>query len=307
MRNVRALQVEFDSSRKVRETDEAVIVPYVLARECVSNYCSGRGYKPGIELRDAAFTLEGAWVVAYNHIKTVYVQDRGVIRGQVRDVSFDEKINAVVGDVYFLKAFCDAALLESVRNGTLSKDVSAAYFADEFAEPGKFGDDVYDFVQRNIMFGHVAVGLVEGRCPGPFCGLQTDSFDGFLRVNVRDKSQFACRLSTLTVDAKAGVYALVGKLKRNLTASGYASGDAVAREYLFEASKGWTLESAQAWVREHMDMGESVVSDLPRGMVSDSAEVVLARSRELLGNVPQGRKNVMTGAGWGARHHDGAL
>jgi hypothetical protein len=305
LRNVRASQIEFDSSRKVRETDEAVIVPYILARECVSDYCSGRGYKPGAELKDAAFTLEGAWVVAHDHIKTIHVQNRGVIRGRVQNVSFDDKMNAVVGDVHFLKALCDEALLESVRKSTLSKDVSAAYFADEIYEPGKFGDDVYDFVQRNFMFGHVAVGVVEGRCPGPFCGVQMDSFDGFLRVKVRDAALFACRLSTLAVDAKAGVFALVGKLKANLTASGYASGDAVVREYLFESSKGWTPDKAQAWVSEHAD------SALPRDRGSDSAElapdVVLRRSRELLSNMPKGRSNVMTSAGWCARHHDGAL
>jgi hypothetical protein len=344
VRNIRTSVVEFDSGSKIRETDEAVIVPAVLARECVSDYCNGRGYKPSAELKAAAFTLDGAWVVVYDHIPTTYVQDCSDIRGRIRDVAFNEKINAVVGDVWFLKAHCDQALLDKVRKGELAKDVSAAYFADEVFEPGKFGDDAYDFVQKNIMFGHVAVGVPEGRCPSPFCGLQMDRFDGFLRVNVRDPKLFACRLSTLAVDAKEGIYALVGKLKKNLLPSGYADGDAVARDFLFEASNGWTPEKAEAYVKEHADLAipgvatpnekppeeieakvaakvgqgidsvEDTTSILstpaldPRGNADEVLDplIVLACSRRLLGNVPKGRTNVMTSAGWGARHHDGA-
>jgi hypothetical protein len=311
LRNIRTLNVEFDSGSKIRETDEAVIVSAVLARECVSNYCNGRGYKPGSELKAAAFTLDGAWVVVYGHIPTVHVQNREVIRGRVRDVAFNEEINGVVGDLCFLKACCDQALLDKVRKGELAKDVSAAYFADEVSEPGEFGDDVYDFVQRNIMFGHVAVGLPEGRCPSPFCGLQMDSFDGFLRVNVRDPGLFACRLSTLAVNAQEGIYALVGKLKQNLQPSGYAEGDAVVRDFLFEVSKGWTPETANAYVKEHSDSANEPTgtSEGLGACVKLDPNEVLAQSRRLLSNMPSigGRQNVMTSAGWGARHHDGAL
>ncbi len=246
-------QTEFDSSKKIQETETAVIVPTILARECVSNYCNGRGFKPADELKAAAFTLDGAWVVVYNHVPTIEVRKRAVIRGKVKDIAFDEKTNSVFGNVYFMKALCDEALLERARKGELSKDVSCAYYSDDVCVPGTFAGEPYDFKQTNLMFGHVAVGVPEGRCPAPFCGLQMDSFDGFLRVNVLDPSLFACRLSTLAVNAKEGVYALVGKLKKNLLPSGFASGDAATREYLFEVSKGWTPEKAQAWVQENND------------------------------------------------------
>ena len=291
MRNIRVLEVEFDSVSKIRETAEAVVVPTILARECVSNYCNGRGYKPGVELKAAAFTLDGAWVVAFEHIPTVHVQDRADIRGRIKDVSFNEKINGIVGDTWFLKACCDQALLDKARKGELSKDVSAAYFADEIYEPGKFGDDAYDFVQKNIMFGHVAVGLPEGRCPSPYCGLQMDSFDGFLRVNVRDPGLFACRLSTLAVNVKEGVFALVGKLKKNLQSSGFAAGDAVVRDYLFEVSKGWTPGVAELYAKDHADsalLGVDREDTTSMPVVLDArskldACEVLARSRRLLG------------------------
>ncbi len=260
IKNIQTSPVEFDAIDKTRETDEAVILPAILARECVSKYCNGRGYKPAAELRDAAFTLLGALVVPYNHIPTVEVEDRSVARGQVHDVAFDDQINAIRGDVWFLKKYCDETLLNQARRGTLPKDISCAYRYYEVYEPGVFGADAYDFKQINIKFGHVAVGVPEGRCPGPYCGFQVDTPEGFLKVNVRDPNLFCCRLSTLTVNANEGVYALVGKLKQNLLASGYAGGDALERDFLFEVSKGWTLEKAASWLNTHKDAAQFTTS-----------------------------------------------
>ena len=122
------------------------------------------------------------------------------------------------------------------------------------------------------MFGHVAVGVVEGRCPSPFCGMNMDSYSSFLRVCVRDPALFvSCRLSTVALDAKAGVYALVGKLR------GEQSGDAVVRDYMFEVDKGWTLEKAEAWVETRMDEAET---DEPDEVLNPLE--VLARSRRLV-------------------------
>jgi hypothetical protein len=327
LKNGWTLRVEFDSSHKIRETDEAIIVPAVLARECVSTYRSGRGYKPGAELKAAAFALDGAWVVVGNHIPSVHVQDRSVIRGQVHDVSFNDEINGIVGDVHFLKSVCEEALLEQARKGELPKDASCAYYSDDIYERGEFAGDAYDFKQTNFMFGHVAVGAAEGRCPSPFCGLEMDSLDDFIRVNLKDPGLFTSRLSTLTVNAKDGIYALVGKLKENLQPSGFALGDAAVRDFLFEASKGWTPEKAEAYVKEHADIAvpgvatqegstdsaedtASIPEDLDASSKLDPKEV-LAKSRKLLhdGNMSStgDRKSVMTSAGWGARHHDGAL
>jgi hypothetical protein len=312
---VRTVQLEFDSAGQIKETNEALIVPYILARECVAEYCGGRGFKPGCELQDAAWTLKGQWVVAHSHADSVFVKNRSLIRGQIDpySVRFDDAINAVKGDVWFLKVLCDQTFLDSVRSGELHKDASAAYFCDEFDEAGKFGDDVYDFVQRNFMFGHVAVGVTEGRCPSPFCGMEMDGFDSFLRVRVLDPGLFvSCRLTTVAKDAKAGVYALVGKLKRNLTDSGYAKGEAVVRDFLFDVEKGWTPERADSWVQENHYSSDtmSVPETLDAASKLDPEEV-LAKSRRLLnhGNMSStgDRKSVMTSAGWGARHHDGAL
>jgi hypothetical protein len=108
-------------------------------------------------------------------------------------------------------------------------------------------------------------------------------------------------LRTVVLDSDLGVHAVVGKLK-------VAAKGTVVQDYLFDLAKGWTFEKAQAWVRENRDSADFTASEVSfdaRSALDPS--VVLALSRKLLGNMPQGRTNVMTGTGWGARHHDGAL
>jgi hypothetical protein len=83
--------------------------------------------------------------------------------------------------------------------------------------------------------------------------MQMDGFDNFLRVRVRDVSLFTCRLTSVAVDVAAGVFALVGKLKSNMERSGYARGEALICEYMFDTAKGWTPERANAWIADHCE------------------------------------------------------
>ena len=308
MQKVRATRViGADSSRQTVDNIDVLVVPAVLTRESILPFCEGLGYRPAAELEAAAFTLNGAWVVSYEHIDSVFVMNRLDICGQVENVSFDKSNNSIKGDIRFFKRFCNQPFLDSVKAGTL-KDVSVAYFCEEDFSPGEFGGAVYDFVQRNFMFGHVAAGVPEGRCPSPFCGLGCDSFkvkrlspqvtDKFIRVSIRDPELFVeDSFRTIAVSAKEGVHAVVGKLRSDLL------GNAAVQNYAFDMGKGWTLEKANAWVGKHTD-------SLPDTAGGLSPVEVLAQSRALLvyGNMflRGDRSSVMTSAGWGARHHDGA-
>jgi len=314
MKTIRANRVlGLDSAVQVRESEDELVVPAMLTRESILPFCEGRGYRSADELRASAFTLEGAWIVAYEHIDSVFVMDRGQIRGQVREVRFDSAGNSVKGDFHFFKAACDQAFLEGVKAGSLV-DVSVAYYCEEDWTPGEFGGEPYDFVQKNFMFGHVAAGVPEGRCPSPFCGMGCDSFlvksqrrfvcDKFVRFPVRDPGLFERSLRTVVLNSDLGVHAVVGKLK------GAAKGT-VVQDYLFDLAKGWTSEKAQAWVRENKDSADFTTSEVSldaRSSLDPSA--VLARSRELLGNMSSTGDRFGV-AEWrrhdGARHHDGAL
>lgn len=256
-RTIRMNQAEFDSSKKISETDAEVVVPAVLTRESILPFREGKGYRSAKELQDAAWTLEGAWIVAFSHIDTVFVTNRSDIRGKVQNVRYCSKINGILGDMHFLKANCDKALLEGVKKGEL-KDVSVAYFSEDVFAPGKFGDEPYDFLQQNFMFGHVAAGVPEGRCPSPFCGMTVDSLfakhadpevtEKYVRIRVRDPDLFVDgSFRTIVLSADEGIHAVIGKLKSD------PEGATVIQNYMFELAKDWTMEKAQAWVKKHKD------------------------------------------------------
>jgi hypothetical protein len=256
LRTVRAVRVEFDSSKKIRENQDELVVPAVLTRESILPFADGLGYRPAAELAAAAWTLEGAWVVAYSHIVTVFPMSREDVRGRVKDIVFDAEIQGVRGDIHFQKALCDEALLSDVRGGGL-KDVSVAYFCEDVFEPGEFAGERYDFRQENFMFGHVAAGVPEGRCPSPFCGMNVDSFkphldpevtEKYVRIRVKDPDLFVDgSFRTVVLSADQGIHAVAGKLKSS------PSGSTVVQNYMFELAKGWTLDKSEAWVKAHKD------------------------------------------------------
>jgi len=261
MRTYRAERIEFDSTKKIREDSDAVVVPAILTRESILPFADGKGYRSAKELADAAWTLEGAWVVAYDHILTVFPMSRDDIRGRIQNVSFDSTINGVRGEIRFIKALCDEKLLADVKRGNL-KDVSVAYFSEDVFESGMFAGEPYDFVQRNFMFGHVAAGVPEGRCPSPFCGMNVDSFkphkdpeetEDFIHIPVRDAGLFVDgSFRTIDIDADKGIKAVIGKLKSD------PKGSTVVQKFIFDKSKDWTMEKAKAWVAEHKDSLESM-------------------------------------------------
>jgi len=66
----------------------------------------------------------------------------------------------------------------------------------------------------------------------------------FIRSGHRDPSEFEPHsLRTITLSEEEGIKAVVGKLKGKTTTE--------VVSYLFERKRGWTLEKAKAWFREH--------------------------------------------------------
>ena len=273
LRTIRIVQVEMDASKQIRETEDSFVVPAILTRESILPFRDGRGYRPATELKDAAYTLEGAWVVAYNHVNSVFVNNRADIRGRVENARFCGKINGVLGDIRFFKNRCDQKFLDDIKCGEL-KDVSVAYFSDDDFTPGKWVDEPYDFVQRNFLFGHLAAGISEGRCPSPFCGMALDSLirlphkdpeetENFVHVPVRDADLFVDdSFRTITISEDEGIKAVIGKLKSD------PNDPTKVQKFIFDKAKDWTLEKAQSWVNEHKDSMDAewtteYINDLP--------------------------------------------
>jgi hypothetical protein len=272
-------KAEFDSAQNIKETESEIIVPGILERESILQYGNIRSYRSASELQAAAFTLEGAWIVAYRHTRTPHIVNRGDIRGRVRNVSWNSEINALVGEYHFVKSLCDAELLNQIKESQLNQDTSTAYYCSEVFEAGEFGGQKYDSRQEAIMFHHVAVGVPEGRCPSPYVGMM-DSFNDFLHISVKPEHLFA-RLTTVLVSAKDGIYALVGKLRQGTK-------ETLTCEYMFDSEKGWTQQKAEQWVKTQTNNAENSVKiqekleSKPEPEESLDAYEVLAKSRRLL-------------------------
>jgi len=270
-------KAEFDSAQNIRETEMEIIVPGILERESILQYGNIRSYRSAAELQAAAFTLEGAWIVAYRHTRTPHIVNRSDIRGRVKNVVWNSEINALVGEYHFAKSLCDIELLEQIREDKLNKDTSTAYYCTEVFEVGEFGGQQFDSRQECIMFHHVAVGVPEGRCPSPYVGLM-DSFNDFLHVTVRPEHLFS-RLTTVLVSAKDGVYALVGKLRQGTK-------ETVTCQYMFDSNKDWTKEKAEEWIASRKNALEKTADSKEvnesKPEESLNAFEVLAKSRELL-------------------------
>jgi hypothetical protein len=262
VRKIGTSLAEIDASKIVEDSDEFLVVPAIIAREGVFPYPEGKAYKPAAELKDAAFTAEGAWVVAEKHPDTIVLTARSDIKGKVEGAKFCDKINGILGNLRFFKAKCDSAFLAEIKTGK-RKDVSLGFFYDFDATPGKWNDEPYDFVQRNILVDHVAAGVPVGRCRSPYCGIAVDALirkvaldpeetEGFVHVPVDDAGDFVQgSFRTIIIDADKGIEAVVGKLKTD------PEGSMHIQSFLFDKSLDWTMEKAEAWVAEHKSSGDA--------------------------------------------------
>jgi len=284
LRKIGISLAEVDASKIVEDSDEFLVVPAIIAREGVFPYPEGKAYKPAAELKEAAWTAEGAWVVAEKHPDTVILTVRDDIKGKVENTKFCDKVNGILGNLRFFKAKCDAGFLDEIKTGK-RKDVSLGFFYDFDPTPGKWNDQTYDFVQRNILVDHVAAGVPVGRCRSPYCGIAVDSLirkvaldpeetENFVHIPVRDASDFVQdSFRTIDIDADKGIKAVIGKLSSD------PEGSTHIQKFLFDKSKDWTLERAQAWVDQYKKSAESEVCGTE---ASADACCEIGRARRLL-------------------------
>jgi len=84
--------------------------------------------------------------------------------------------------------------------------------------------------------------------------------DDFIHIRVRDPADFQDgTFRTIDIDKAKGIKAVIGKLKGETSTT--------VQKYIFDKSKGWTMQSAQAWVKEHEKdfakfYGEIMIEDL---------------------------------------------
>jgi len=252
---------EIDST-KIAETDSEVIIPAKITRECVLQYKEGKAYRPKDELRKSAFMFDGAWLVSGQHPPEMLITKPEDVSGRLKNTVWDEKEGLVSGDACLYKAKNTPQFLADVKSGKL-KDVSIGFLYHDDWTPGEFQGQKYDFVQRDIVPNHVAVGVPQGRCPSPACGLTVDmaratcafsadmatfnigldpweETENSIRSGHGDKARAdTCRTKVIN----EGLSLVVCKDKE--------TGKWFDQSFIFKKDQGWTMQKAKEWFSKH--------------------------------------------------------
>jgi len=113
--------------------------------------------------------------------------------------------------------------------------------------------------------------------------LKPEETEAFIHIPVRSAGDFVKdSFRTIDIDAKKGIKAVIGKLKSD------PQGSTKTQKFIFDKSKGWTLESARQWVKDHNKEYEDIDLDEPflteekeeKGEGSDADEVIKGKDNK---------------------------
>jgi hypothetical protein len=173
MRRYGIKSVEVDGFQ-VKEDDETLIVPAVITREGVYEYDGMLVYEPAEEVEKATFTAMNAWIVE-EHPPEIILLNPDLIRGTVRNPVFVE--DRIKADLVFFKDRCSPRYLNEIKNGK-ARSVSIGFFWECVPQKGEWRGQHYDYIKKNILIDHVAVGSWQGRCSYPLCGIGVNTLKG---------------------------------------------------------------------------------------------------------------------------------
>jgi len=173
MRKYALNAIELDKL-EIQEDDTMLTVPAVITREAVLDYDGMKVYEPKEEVEKAAFTAQNAWIVE-EHPPDVILSDPKLIRGTVRNPVFVE--DRIKADLAFFKDRCSPKYLADIKTGK-AKSVSIGFFFECMPQAGEFKGEHYDYIKRDILIDHVAVGSWMGRCSYPACGIGVNARRG---------------------------------------------------------------------------------------------------------------------------------
>lgn len=73
-----------------------------------------------------------------------------------------------------------------------------------------------------------------------------ETTERYVHIPIRNKNDFVqASFRTITISKSQGILAVIGKLKSD------PRGSTHIQKYMFSKAKGWTMEKARKWVREH--------------------------------------------------------
>lgn len=183
------INAEIDATAAVLDNEDEIVVPVTLTREAVLQYPRGKVLRPAIELQKSAFTFEGAFITESKHpVATrpsgtpidLLVTNPKQIVGRVTDIKFDadavdpkgRKSAKVSGLAHIWKKRASTTFVKRLAAGAV-REVSVGIIRDEEFEPGVWNGEPYQYVHKNIVGNHLAVGVARARCP--YVGVGVDS------------------------------------------------------------------------------------------------------------------------------------
>ena len=106
--------------------------------------------------------------ITNDHPTQRIVTDQSEIKGWTDLIIFDEKNEKLRTNIEVR----DEKTIKDIQEG--KDNVSIGFMCDLDYTPGKFKEEAYDAVQRNIVLNHLAI-VDKGRCPTGKCGIGQDS------------------------------------------------------------------------------------------------------------------------------------
>jgi len=251
------ITVEIDGTKILKEDENEIVIPAVFARETVLPYPNGKAYRPASELQDSLFTFEGAFLIPGEHPKTMILTKPKTVIGRARNLQWDAVERKAKGEVVLNKKKADAQFVTDVKSGA-KRDVSIGFLHEEDWTPGVFNGEKYDYVQRNILVDHIAVGVPQGRDPFPNLGLGLDEVLAKFGADPWEQTEEyirsghgsvemaeTCRTTDFNGKLPQGMKAIYCKKK--------GSDEWYIQSYLFPLKEGWTMDKAKTWFNSHQD------------------------------------------------------
>jgi len=170
--------MQLDTLQIVEDSRCCLKVNAVITKEGVYPYPDGRAFKSRMELLKATHTARNAKITILDHPDSLVIMSQKQIHGVVEKPFFDR--NKMRAQLNFDKSVCPKDFVDSMRKGATSKDVSIGFYYQPDKTPGQWEDEKgtkhpYDYVMRDIVIDHVAVGVLKGRCSFPDCGIGVDT------------------------------------------------------------------------------------------------------------------------------------
>lgn len=102
-------------------------------------------------------------------------------------------------------------------------------------------NEICDAVEKEIKGASNQDSIIE---TGAGIVTKPEETEDFIHIRVRDPGDFQDgSFRTIDIDKGKGIKAVIGRLKGETSTT--------VQKYIFDKSKGWTMASAQAWVKEH--------------------------------------------------------